>query len=222
MIGWLGLLLLSAVVLAALWWLGKLRGTALQLASAALLFGVAGYAWQGSPGQPGDPTPPKDDSMQPDSDFAKERAQVMGRFGSSAQWLDFADALHRMNRDRAAVTALKTALVEKPNDPDLWVGLGNALVIHSGGLISPAARFAFEKAARIAPEHPGPPFFMGLAYAQAGQPEKAVALWQGLLAKAPPNAPWRSDLEQRLAQLQGAGGGMPRIGLPARGAASQP
>lgn len=203
MAGWLILLAVAAVVLLGLWRLGRLRGAALQLAAAALLFGIAGYAWQGSPGEPGDPTPPKDDSMQPDSDFAKERSQVMGRFGSSAQWLDFADALHRMNRDRAAVTALKTALVEKPNDPDLWVGLGNALVIHAGGLVSPAARFAFEKAAKIAPDHPGPPFFMGLAYAQAGQPEKAVALWQALLAKAPPDAPWRSDLEQRLAQLQG-------------------
>ena len=215
MIGWLSLILLIVLVLAALWWAGRLRGTALQLATAALLFGVAGYAWQGRPGQPGDPTPPRDDSMQPDSDFAKERSQVMGRFGSSAQWLDFADALHRMNRDRAAVTALKTALAEKPNDPDLWVGLGNALVIHSGGLISPAARFAFEKAAKIAPEHPGPPFFMGLAYAQAGQPEKAIALWQQLLAKAPPDAPWRGDLEQRLGQLQGTGGRLPQIGLPA-------
>jgi cytochrome c-type biogenesis protein CcmH len=202
MVGWLILFALVALVLLALWRLGKLRGAALQLSAAALLFGVAGYAWQGSPGKPGDPTPPKTDAAQPDSDFAKERAQVMGRFGNSAQWLDFADALHRMNRDRAAVTALKTALTEHPNDPDLWVGLGNALVIHGGGLVTPAARLAFERAAKIAPEHPGPPFFMGLAYAQAGQPEKAVALWQELLAKASPNAPWRADLEQRLAQLQ--------------------
>ena len=210
--GWLILLLLAALALAALWRPGRLAGPALQLSAAALLFGVAGYAWQGSPGAPGDPSPPKDDSMQPDSDFAKERVQVMGRFGTSAQWLDFADALHRMNRDRAAVTALQTALAQKPNDPDLWVGLGNALVIHANGLVSPAARFAFEKAAKIAPDHPGPPFFMGLAYAQAGQPEKAIALWQELLAKAPADAPWRADLQQRLAQLQNgadAGPGQP-------------
>lgn len=204
--GWLILFALVALALLALLWLGKLRGGALQLAAAALLFGVAGYAWQGSPGQAGDPTPPKTDAVQPDSDFATERVQVMGRFGTSAQWLDFADALHRANRDRAAVTALKTALVQSPNDPDLWVGLGNALVIHANGLVSPAARFAFEKAAKIAPGHPGPPFFMGLAYAQAGQPEKAIALWQELLAKAPPNAAWRGDLEQRLAQLQSGAG----------------
>jgi cytochrome c-type biogenesis protein CcmH len=203
MINWLILFLLAAVVLLLLWRFGGVRGTALQLAAAALLFGVAGYAWQGSPGEPGDPSPPKTDAMKPDSDFAKERTQFMGRFGNSAEWLDFADALHRMNEDRAAVTALKTALEQHPNDPDLWVGLGNALVVHGGGLVSPAARLAFERAAKIAPDHPGPRFFMGLAYAQAGQPDKAQALWQELLAKAPPNAPWRKDLEQRLAQLQG-------------------
>jgi cytochrome c-type biogenesis protein CcmH/NrfG len=216
MMGWLILFAFVALALLALWRLGGLRGPALQFAAAALLFGVAGYAWQGSPGQPGDPTPPKTDAAQPDSVFAKERAQVMGRFGTSAQWLDFADALHRMNRDRAAVTALKAGLADHPRDPDLWVGLGNALVIQGGGLVSPAARLAFERAARIAPDHPGPPFFMGLAYAQAGQPDKAIALWQALLAKAPPDAPWRKDLEQRLAELQGTAGAAGAIapGLP--------
>ncbi|MBV9841153.1 MAG: tetratricopeptide repeat protein [Sphingomonadaceae bacterium] len=207
MASWLILFLLAALVLLALWRIGRVRGPALQFSAAALFLGIAGYAWQGTPGEPGDPSPPKTDAMQPDSDFAKERSQFMGRFGSSAQWLDFADALHRANRDRAAVTAMQTALAQNPKDPDLWVGLGNALVIQGGGLVSPAARLAFERAARISPDHPGPRFFMGLAYAQSGQPDKAQALWQELLAKSPPDAPWRKDLEQRLAELQGQMGG---------------
>ena len=220
--GWLILFLLAGAALLLLWRLGGVRGAALQLAAAALLFGVAGYAWQGSPGEPGKLTPPKTDAMQPDSDFAKERAAMMGRLGNGGQWLDFADALHRMGRDRAAVVAIKSGLAEHPRDADLWVGLGNALVIHAGGLVTPAARLAFERARAIAPDHPGPSFFMGLAYAQAGQADRALALWQALLAKAPPDAPWRRDLEQRIAELGGAGGGgsapvMPPAGAPSPG-----
>lgn len=202
MSGWLALLGIAALAFLALWRIAGLRGPALQLAGAALLIGIAGYAVQGTPGQPGAPHPPATDAMRPDSEFATERRQFMGRFGTSAQWLDFADALHRMGRDRSAVTAIKSGLAERPDDPDLWVGLGNALVIHGGGLVSPAARLAFERARALDPDHPGPSFFMGLAYAQAGRTDKAAALWRAMLAKAPPDAPWRRDVERRLAMLE--------------------
>ena len=52
-----GFLLLGLLALAALaiLWLIKLRGPMLTLAAAAILFGCAGYALQGSPGLPGMP-----------------------------------------------------------------------------------------------------------------------------------------------------------------------
>jgi cytochrome c-type biogenesis protein CcmH len=69
------------------------------------------------------------------------------------------------------------------------VALGNTLVGHSDGLITPAAQFAFQKAAKISPEHPGPPFFMGLALAQSGKLVEARAIWAELLRRAPADAP---------------------------------
>ena len=54
MIGWLSLALLIVVGFGALWLLG-VRGAMLQACAAALLFGAAGYALQGSPGVPGAP-----------------------------------------------------------------------------------------------------------------------------------------------------------------------
>lgn len=196
--GWLILCAITAITGLALWRFGRLSGPTLQLTAAALLLGVAGYAWQGSPSLAGHPAAPNTDVMLPDTAFATERAKLMGRFGSEAQWLDFADALHRAGLDQEAVIAIKSGLAKFPNSADLWVGLGNALVTHGGGMMSPSAEFAFNRAARIAPDHPGPPFFMGLAYAQTGQIDKAEAIWRALLAKTPPNAPWRTDLEQRL------------------------
>lgn len=203
--GWIILLALAGLVLLLLWRVARLPRAVIEFSGAALLLGIAGYAWQGSPGMAGHPTKPKGDTMQPDSEFATERKRFMGRFGTDAQWLDFADALHRMDRDRSAVTAIKSGLAQRPNSADLWVGLGNALVIHADGLVTPAAKLAFDRAARLAPDHPGPPFFLGLAYAQAGQGDKAAAAWRALLAKAPPNAPWRADLEQRIATIEQGG-----------------
>ena len=200
--GWLILFGLALAALLALWRFARLAGAPLQLAAAALLFAVAGYAWQGSPTLPGQPAPPNQDVMQPDTAFATERANLMERFGNEAQWLDFADALHRMGRDQMAVVAIKSGLRKYPRSADLWVGLGNALVTHAGGMISPAAQFAFDRAAAIAPDHPGPPFFLGLAYAQAGQIDKAEAVWRELLARTPADAPWRADLVQRLAVIE--------------------
>jgi cytochrome c-type biogenesis protein CcmH/NrfG len=199
--GWLILFLLAAVTGLALWRFARLSGPTLQLMASALLLGIAGYAWQGNPSLAGHPAAPNADVMLPDTAFATERAKLMGRFGNEAQWLDFADALHRAGLDQEAVIAIKSGLAKFPNSADLWVGLGNALVTHGGGMMSPSAQFAFDRAAQIAPDHPGPPFFMGLAYAQAGQIDKAEAVWRALLAKTPPDAPWRADLEQRLSVI---------------------
>lgn len=201
MIGWLAIVAMAGAAFALLWRFGGMPRAGLELTGAALLIGFAGYAWQGSPGAAGRPTVPKTDSLQPDGEFAKERNQYMTRVGTSAQWLDFADALHRMGKNRSAVTAIKSGLAKMPNDADLWAGLGNALVVHADGMVSPAAKFAFDRAAKIAPDHPGPPFFLGLAYAQAGQTDKAAETWQALLARSPPDAQWRADVEARLAQI---------------------
>ena len=79
--------------------------------------------------------------------------------------------------------------------------MGNALVGHSDGFISPAAQFAFQRAATIAPAHPGPPFFMGLALAQSGRLAEARTIWAQLASRAPPGAPWKADLDERLVRL---------------------
>ena len=202
MTGWLILAVLVAVVAIALLRFGRLSRSGRELALAALLLGVAGYAWQGSPGAPGKPTAPRDAGTQPDSEFAKQRGALMQRFTTSAQWLDFADALHRMGRDREAVIAIKTGLKERPRDAELWVGLGNALVLAGDGLVSPAARLAFDRAAQLSPQHPGPPYFLGLAYAQGGQVDQALDIWRSLLARTPPNAPWRPEIEKRIAEAE--------------------
>lgn len=204
MSGWLILAVLATAVGGLLWRFGHMPRATLELLGAALLFGVAGYAWQGRPALPGKPTQAPADARQPDSAFATERTKLMERFGGAAQVLDAADAMHRQGWNRYAIALIKGALEKNPRSADLWVGLGNAMVIHGGGMMSPAAQLAFDRAAQINPAHPGPPFFMGMAYAQAGQIDRAEEIWRGLLARAPADAPWRADLEKRVAELAAA------------------
>lgn len=206
--GWLGMVALAALVAVGLWRFGRLPRAGLELALAALFIAIAGYAWQGSPGLGGRPTPPPADVGLGDSEFAKLRGSMPGglgleTLGSDAQVLDTADAFHRQGLDSYSVGIIKGALQKRPNSADLWVGLGNALVLHNQGVMSPAAQLAFQRAATIAPDHPGPPFFFGLALAQSGQTAQAAEIWRGLLAKAPADAPWRKDVEQRLAEVEG-------------------
>lgn len=201
--GWIALLVLAGLVLIGLWRFGRLPANGLEYVGAALLLGVAGYAWQGTPDLAGSPTPPPAPTANGDSVFAQLRGRMSEKLGRDGQVLDTADAFHRNGLDAYAVGIIKGALEKRPKSADLWVGLGNAIVLHNRGVMSPAAQLAFQRAAQIDPKHPGPPFFMGLALAQAGQTAQAAEIWRGMLAQAPSDAPWRSDVETRLAQIGG-------------------
>ena len=209
---WVLILLIAATVFGVMAFVLKMPRSGWEITGAALLFGIAGYALQGHPGQAGAPHPAAESAKLADAALLKERQQMGTAFGKGQSWLVLADALTRQGQFGAAAEVLHNAIAATPKDADLWVALGNALVGHSDGMITPAAQFAFQKAADIAPDHPGPPFFMGLALAQTGRLAEARTLWAQLLERSPADAPYRADLEARLARLdsmlaaQGQGG----------------
>ena len=166
---WVLILLIAAAVFGVMAFVLKLPRSGWEITGAALLFGIAGYALQGHPGQAGAPHPAAESAKLADAALLKERQQMGTAFGKGQSWLVLADALTRQGQFGAAAEVLHSAIAKSPKDADLWVALGNALVGHSDGMITPAAQFAFQKAADIAPDHPGPPFFMGLALAQTGR-----------------------------------------------------
>ena len=198
---WVLIVLVAAAVFAALVWLLKLPRNGWEWTGAALLLGLAGYALQGSPSQPGAPKPPVENPGTADAALIAQRQAMGSAFGSGQSWLIVADGLSRQSQFGAAAQVLRTAVHRNPRDADLWVALGNALVGHSNGFISPAAQFAFQRAATLSPQHPGPPFFMGLALAQSGRLAEARAIWDALLEQTPSEASYRDDLEARLARL---------------------
>lgn len=215
MTGWLAILLLALLTLAGLWrFVGRDPG-AFQFVGAALLLALAGYAWQGRPGLAGAPKPPAARQAVPDSAFADLRSDLMGRFNNAAAWLNVAESYQRGGDTQSGVDIIRSALRQSPRNADLWVGLGNALVLHADGLMTPAAELAFNRAAQIAPDHPGPRFFYGLALAQGGRYDEAEQSWRALLASAPPTATWRGAIEQQLealAQARASGRLPPPVG----------
>lgn len=198
---WVLVLLLAGAVFAALVFVLKLPRNGWEWVGSALLLGLAGYALQGSPAEPGAPKEPVETAKTADQALLSERQKMGGAYTSGQEWLVVADGLSRQGQYGSAAQVLRSAVKQNPKDPDLWVALGNALVGHGDGFISPAAQLAFQRAADIAPQHPGPPFFMGLALAQSGRLVEARTLWAELLARAPKDAEYRSDLESRLARL---------------------
>lgn len=196
----MGLVILVALIalsLGALWLL-RVRGAAFTAAATALLMGGAGYALQGSPGIPGAPA-----QSMGDRDYfplTQARHAFFGEFTFAESWLRMSEALERDGESEDAVGILVNAVKRYPGDPQLWIGLGNALVDHARGL-TPAAELAYKRAEAAAPGHPAAPFFYGLALARSGDREGALKLWKGILASAPRDASWRPLVEQGVAAL---------------------
>jgi cytochrome c-type biogenesis protein CcmH len=197
--GWVILLVLIGANLGLLWWLG-VRGGLLTAGAAALVLGASGYALQGSPNTPGAPAASGEGhEIFP---LTEARHAFFGNFTPAESWLRMSEALARDGKSEDAVGILQNAVKRYPGDPQLWVGLGNALVDHARGL-TPPAELAYRRAAEMAPGHPGAPFFYGLALARSGDRQGALAVWQQILKTAPKDAGWRPLVEQGVAALSG-------------------
>lgn len=202
--GWLILLLLALAAFAAIWRFARLDRAGLQLLAAVLLLALAGYAWQGRPALEGSPARAAQRPPAPQTAFAAMRREVFGRFDAADAWLTVSEALLRSGDTAGAAGAIRSALRARPNNAILWTGYGNALALHAGGMLTPAADLAFRRGIGLAPRHPGPRLFYGVALAQNGRLDEARTAWRQALALAPANAGWREPLEQQLALLDQA------------------
>lgn len=172
------------------------------LFGAALVFGLAGYALQGSPGQGGAPKAAAGRERDAGIALVEARREMFGPAPPS-RYVTVSDGFARRGQFADAAAILRASLDENPRDAEAWLALANALVENAGGQLTPAALLAFERAERADPASPAPGFFLGVALIGAGRPVEARELWAGMLARGPADAPWRDALAERLARLDG-------------------
>ncbi len=196
--GWVIATGLAFLAAAAIIGIGRLPRATWELVGAALILGLAGYAWQGRPGLAAAPRAAQAQASAFDEKAAETRRSMEDRFGKAAQWLVLSDGLARQGKTREAANVLVSGLRQSPDDPNLWAALGNALVANGNGILSPSADFAFRRAMTLDPAKPAAPYFYGIALIRSGQLEAARPVWAGLAAQLPPKSDLRAELEQKL------------------------
>lgn len=162
------------------------------IAATGLMLGAAGYAWQGNPGLAGHPVSAVQAKGEIDPDVLELRDAMYGRFNFT--WASFmrADAMTRAGAPDTAARAMILTVRQAPLDAGAWTWLGVKLAENDGNQVSPAAKFAFEHAMALAPQHPGPPFFYGLALIRQNRFAEARPLWAKAVEVAPPEAGYLS------------------------------
>jgi cytochrome c-type biogenesis protein CcmH len=178
----------------------RLPRPAWALLGATLLFGLTGYALQGSPGQAGSPKAAADDLASQGAELVEARRAIYGPAPPS-RFVTVADGFARRGQFADAAGILRGSLEKQPDDPEALLALANALMEHADGQLTPAAVYAYEQAERAGPGQPGPGFFLGVALIRSGRLVQARSLWAGMLEKAPADAPWRDGLAERLDRL---------------------
>lgn len=199
MIGWLWLALIAGAAFGALVAL-RVPRLLWSMVGAALMLGAAGYALQGSPGVPASPAVTASRGGADEQPLIDLRDAMFGRFTGDGAYLVAGDAMTRAGEPKAAAQVILGGIRAVPRSAALWTGLGSAIAARDG-VVSPPARFAFEQARRLAPRHPGPLFFQGVAAVRSGDLAAARPLWVRALALTPPTLSYRGAIEQRLALL---------------------
>jgi len=195
--------LIGVAAAAGLWRLGVARPL-WPFAGAALMLGAIGYSVQGQPILEGSPTRPNITPGEVEPAMVDLRERLLGRYTADTAYFVAADAMTRAGELDAAARVMLSGVHKLPRSFILWTGLGSMLAQRDGNQVSPAALLAFQQAARLAPEHPAPPFYLGLAYARAGDFDRARILWRRAIALSPEGASYRGDIALLLAILEGS------------------
>ena len=141
-------------------------------------------------------------------------------------WVMLARTYRGLGRLVPAATAFANAVraVGGPGEAgaDLLADYGEAHVAASDGIVTPEALSAFRSSLADDPAHPKAWHYVALAHLQTGDRTRALALWRGLEAAAPADAPWLAVLRQRIAGLTEELGNKARGVRPAKPNGSPP
>jgi cytochrome c-type biogenesis protein CcmH len=119
-------------------------------------------------------------------------------------WNVLAPVLARLGRYDEAVRAYHNSITYNGDSAARRADLGEALAGAAGGVVTSEAKAEFERAIALNPDEVKASYFLGLAAEQDGRSAEAASIWRAMLAKAPPDAPWRPLLQAALARVGGS------------------
>jgi cytochrome c-type biogenesis protein CcmH len=188
--------------------LWRRRATALSALIILPAGAIAAYLALGSPNLPGEPLAERAAETQHDKSLAAMITQVEAHLEGNPDdvrgWQVIAPVYLRLGRFDQAVAAERKLLALQGENAEREADLGEALTAAANGVVTEEAKAAFEKAAKLDPEQLKAQFFLGMAAQQDGNKQKAAEIWNALLAKAPPGAPWAETVREALAQIGAA------------------
>lgn len=182
-----------------------LLGYYLAVAIPVAVFGV--YLMIGSPHLPGQPAAevranmPGGEDADPSVLVARLAEKLRTRPDDMTGWTLYAAALQKLGRHDEAVAAWRQVVAIDPNRAASHAQLAEALVFAADGSVTAEARTVLIRALSIDATEPRARYYAGLAASQAGDTERALVTWMGLLADSKPGAPWADLLKKRIDDL---------------------
>lgn len=182
------------------------RGLASAIGGAAVLlvpllsWGV--YAALGSPDLPSQPLEARLSKLPAESSADELVARAERALRQNPEdgrgWDVLAPVYQRLGRADEAVFAYRNAIRLLGDSAERSAGLGEALSDAAGGTVSAEALAAFERALELDPGSAKARFFVGIAAAQEGRYDEAIAGWSRMAAELPADSEWRRAAEQAI------------------------
>ncbi|HEU0083989.1 MAG TPA: c-type cytochrome biogenesis protein CcmI [Bradyrhizobium sp.] len=118
-------------------------------------------------------------------------------------WSVLAPVLAKLGRFDEAIKAYRNAITHAGDSASRRADLGEAIAVGAGGVVTSEARAEFERAVALDTTDAKANYYLGIAAEQDGRASDAALIWRALLAKAPPDAPWRPVVVAALARVGG-------------------
>jgi cytochrome c-type biogenesis protein CcmH len=188
------------------------RGAVLLAVIAAPALALGLYLGLGSPGMADQPFAGRLKhwlAANPASLSAPEMAAVLGKLTKERpndpegfRYLALAEGAAQ--NPAGAVRALHRAIKIAPERADLWEMLGEALIMQSGGEMTPDARAAFAQDLRLDPKAISARFHLARAKIEGGDKAAGLAQWRALAADIPADDPRQAALKEAIAEAEAA------------------
>ncbi len=194
----------APIAAASALWRRRAAATVALAGLPALALGL--YLSLGSPNLPGAPVSARNalplEQRSIESMVAQVEAHLERNPNDGQGWEVLAPVYMRLGRFNDAVKARHNALRLLGATPARESDLGEALTGAANGVVTADARAAFERALKLDADDVKGRFFIGLAAEQDGRSGEAAKIWTALLARTPPDAPYRILIMQSLARVR--------------------